>query len=66
MSPVVTTKISGVCPKCRDSGIERCHRKGLLEFLFCPLFNYWPYRCRICDLRFFSDARIHTKKNGSA
>jgi hypothetical protein len=53
----------GACPNCDETWIERCQRKGLIEAIFCPLLNRWPYRCRICDLRFFGPERTHTSKH---
>jgi predicted RNA-binding Zn-ribbon protein involved in translation (DUF1610 family) len=50
-------KIVRACPRCGEHEIERCHRAGVLEAVFCPVFRYWPYRCLSCDFRFFSQAR---------
>jgi predicted RNA-binding Zn-ribbon protein involved in translation (DUF1610 family) len=60
--PKLTAK-PDTCPNCGETWIERCQRKGLIEAIFCPLLNRWPYRCRICDLRFFGPERIHTSKH---
>jgi hypothetical protein len=56
-------KRPGACPNCGETWIERCGRKGLVEAIFCPLVKRWPYRCRICDLRFFSPERVHRSRH---
>ena len=44
---------SPVCPSCGTSSIRRSRRKGLLEFLLHQLLSISPYRCRVCDERYY-------------
>jgi hypothetical protein len=62
---MIFAKVMGVCPECDGQEIERCRRKGLLELFICPLINYWPYRCRDCDMRFFARPRLPLAGNFS-
>lgn len=40
-----------ICPKCKTDHAHRSHREGLKEYAV-SLFQYYPYRCKECGLRF--------------
>jgi hypothetical protein len=47
-----TVSIRGkVCPYCASQDTRRS-RRNLLEFLLMA-FLMWPYRCRVCGIRFW-------------
>ena len=42
-----------ICPQCRSARCNRSHRSGLVD-LFGTLLGMRPWRCRVCDYRFFA------------
>jgi len=42
-----------ICPQCRSARCSRSHRSGVIDF-FGTLMGMRPWRCRICDYRFFA------------
>jgi hypothetical protein len=41
------------CPRCQSQNIHRSRRQGVLERLFCAVFFVIPFRCEVCDKRYF-------------
>ena len=41
------------CPRCRSNDVRRSLRRGAFEFLVLPLLLLRPFRCRICDQRYY-------------
>ncbi len=39
------------CPKCKTDNAHRSHREGLKDYVV-SLFQYYPYRCKECGIRF--------------
>jgi hypothetical protein len=58
LSEIKFSKVIDRCPDCDGKNIERSRRSGAVEAVFCPLINFWPYRCKTCDLRFFGFSRL--------
>jgi ribosomal protein L37AE/L43A len=44
---------SPACPNCGGSSVHRSMRRGLVELLSHFLLFRSPYRCPVCDSRFF-------------
>ena len=44
-----------VCPKCGWHNVRRALSKGLID-CFLVKFSYSPYRCRVCNHRFYRRA----------
>jgi transposase-like protein len=42
------------CPRCRSGDIRRSRRRGLLEWLILRLLLVRPFRCAVCDRRFYA------------
>ena len=49
----IEREIFVLCPKCKTDHTDRSHRRGLIE-RGIAVMGYYPYRCRVCHLRFFS------------
>jgi hypothetical protein len=41
------------CIKCGETKAHRSHRRGIRDLLY-GLFQYIPYRCRSCGVRFYA------------
>ena len=41
------------CPRCQSQSTHRSRRQGVLERLFCAVFFVIPFRCEVCDKRYF-------------
>jgi hypothetical protein len=41
------------CPQCDSECVHQSRRKGFLEKGPFAMISFRPYRCEICDLRFF-------------
>jgi hypothetical protein len=53
--PVATSpKASFRCPKCGSTEAYRSQRRNWQEKLTCWFQGVLPYRCRKCDMRFYS------------
>jgi len=37
------------CSKCKANGMYRIRREGFLRKRICPLFGYYPWKCRQCE-----------------
>jgi hypothetical protein len=44
---------SHICPNCQHKLCHRSRRSGAVEFILHSLFFVTPYRCEVCDQRFF-------------
>jgi hypothetical protein len=52
----MTTKPN--CPQCRSIETSRSHRRGTVERYLFTVIDVRPFRCLICDARFYSFARF--------
>jgi hypothetical protein len=41
------------CPRCHSDEVHQSRRKGIVERLPLTLLFLRPFRCEICDLRFY-------------
>ena len=41
-----------ICPKCKTDHAHRSHRECWKDYVL-SYFQYFPYRCRSCETRFF-------------
>ena len=41
------------CPNCGSESVRRSLRSGLIENVFYRLIGLRPYRCTVCETRFF-------------
>jgi len=41
------------CPSCGSERVSRSHRRGLLERYVLSYLRFFPYRCDVCDIRFY-------------
>ena len=41
------------CPNCESARIHQSRRKGIVEKLILALLLVRPFRCEVCDQRFF-------------
>ena len=41
-----------ICPKCKTESAHRSHRHGWIEYVR-SFFQYYPYHCDQCGIRFF-------------
>lgn len=41
-----------ICCSCKTDRAHRSHRAGWKDYVF-SLFQYYPYRCKECGVRFF-------------
>lgn len=44
---------SPICPSCGSHGYYKSRRKGLLEHILHTVFFVSPFRCMVCDKRYF-------------
>jgi transposase-like protein len=44
------------CPRCHSKRIHRSRRKGIFERKVLAMMSVRPYRCDLCDHRFFRRA----------
>ena len=51
---------SVICPKCKTDHAHRSHRAAWKDYV-ASLFQYYPYRCKGCGLRFFGRRRKPTE-----
>jgi hypothetical protein len=42
------------CPHCGTEQLRRSPRRGLIERLSTVVIDRWPYRCLLCNTRFFA------------
>jgi DNA-directed RNA polymerase subunit RPC12/RpoP len=47
------------CPYCRSVEISKSRRRGAIEKYLFRAIGMRPYRCSICDARFFAFATSH-------
>jgi hypothetical protein len=54
------------CPRCQSQSTHRSRRQGVLERLFCAVFFVIPFRCEVCDKRYFRPRRQMANLPGGA
>jgi hypothetical protein len=54
-----------LCPNCRSVETSRSHRMGPLEKYILGVLGLRPYRCMICDLRFYAFSRFDEESSQS-
>lgn len=53
------------CPECHSLDVRKSSRRGVFESFILRLFLLRPYRCEICDSRYFGlFFAARTKENG--
>jgi hypothetical protein len=52
------------CPNCESARIHQSRRKGIVERVILAVVFVRPFRCEVCDLRFFRWS-LATGPNGS-
>jgi len=46
-------KLPPKCPECNSGRVHRSKPKGAMESYVLPVVAIRPYRCEVCDCRFF-------------
>jgi hypothetical protein len=52
------------CPNCESARIHQSRRRGIVERVILALLFVRPFRCELCDQRFFRWS-LATDPNGS-
>jgi DNA-directed RNA polymerase subunit RPC12/RpoP len=55
----MTLRLKHHCPYCRSVEISKSRRRGAIEKYLFRAIGMRPYRCSICDARFFAFAISH-------
>ena len=53
------------CPNCGSASVRRSARIGFIEKIVYRMLALRPYRCAVCETRFFDRARGKSRKDNS-
>jgi hypothetical protein len=62
---------SSLCPNCASAASHESRRKGILEHVLHVIFFISPFRCDVCDeryfrVRFLTDRSVHKHHSHAA